>query len=24
MGDHQGNRSVKINWLQLGASLTLH
>jgi hypothetical protein len=24
MGDHQGNRSVKINWLQLGASLTMH
>jgi hypothetical protein len=24
MGDHQGARSVKINWLQLGASLTLH
>jgi hypothetical protein len=24
MGDHQGRRSVTINWLQLGASLTLH
>lgn len=24
MGDHQGARGVKINWLQIGASITLH